>query len=125
MHLLVEEEGEFGLENGERVFLLNESLLFSFEVRESGDKVLTWKDRMSGSSDIYQFICDSSVALEQIHQFVRITRQCQYKNRYRTDSPVATSDLAEFESEQADLLSFSSPTEMHTLSPHFGSVDHR
>ncbi|PCD20147.1 hypothetical protein AU210_016722 [Fusarium oxysporum f. sp. radicis-cucumerinum] len=124
-HLLAEEEGEFVLENGEKTFLLDESLIFGFEIRESGDKVLTWKDPISRPDDIFQFICDSSIALEEIQQFVRVAQQCQCEHRYRTtDSHVAASDLAQFELEQAELLSFIDPPERHTQDLHFGSADH-
>ncbi|KAG7409003.1 Vacuolar import and degradation protein 27 [Fusarium oxysporum f. sp. rapae] len=114
--LLAEEESEVISENGEKTFLLDESLIFDFEIRESGDKVIIWKDAMSRPGNIFQFVCDSSIALEQVQEFVRVARECLCEHRHRNTA-------SQSEVEQADLTSFIGPRERHTQGLHFGSAD--
>ncbi|KAL4722678.1 Vacuolar import and degradation protein 27 [Fusarium chlamydosporum] len=128
--LLAEEEGEdaeidaLASEKDEKTFLLDEALSFRFEIRESGDKVLAWKDLSGDTGDLFQFVCDSSVTSAQVQQFVRVAQECQYERKYRKPNSTATeADLQQFEFEEEDPIPPASPLHSPTLARSIESVD--
>ncbi|KAK2939362.1 Vacuolar import/degradation Vid27, C-terminal [Fusarium oxysporum f. sp. vasinfectum] len=128
--LLAEEEGEdaeidaLASEKDEKTFLLDEALSFRSEIRESGDKVLAWKDLSGDTGDLFQFVCDPSVTSSQVQQFVQVAQQCQYERKYRKSHSTATaSDLQQFEFEEEDPIPPASPLHSPTLARSIESVD--
>ncbi|KAF9769919.1 hypothetical protein IL306_012592 [Fusarium sp. DS 682] len=128
--LLAEEEGEdaeidaLASEKDEKTFLLDEALSFRSEIRESGDKVLAWKDLSGDTGDLFQFVCDPSVTSSQVKQFVQVAQQCQYERKYRKPHSTATpSDLQQFEFEEEDPIPPASPLHSPTLARSIESVD--
>ncbi|WKT40695.1 Vacuolar import/degradation Vid27, C-terminal [Fusarium oxysporum f. sp. vasinfectum] len=128
--LLAEEEGEdaeidaLASEKDEKTFLLDEALSFRSEIRESGDKVLAWKDLSGDTGDLFQFVCDPSVTSSQVQQFVQVAQQCQYERKYRKSHSTATaSDLKQFEFEEEDPIPPASPLHSPTLARSIESVD--
>jgi hypothetical protein len=102
--LLAEEEGEdaeidaLASERDEKTFLLDEALRLRFEIRDGTEKAIAWSDLSGDSGDVYEFVCDSSVASSLVTQFERVARQCQYERKYRKPHSFATEeDLASFE----------------------------
>src|SRR5580658_22893 len=68
---LAEDEDEDGTAEGlsdkdEKTFLLDQSLHFRSDIRESGEKVLAWRDLSGDQGDLYEFVCDSSVQAEKV-----------------------------------------------------------
>ncbi|UZP42025.1 hypothetical protein NXS19_009841 [Fusarium pseudograminearum] len=128
--LLAEEEGEdaeidaLASEKDEKTFLLDEALSFRFEIRETGDKVLAWKDLSGDTGDLFQFVCDSTVTSAQVQQFVRVAQECQYERKYRKHNSTATeADLQQFEFEEEDPIPPASPLHSPTLARSIESVD--
>jgi hypothetical protein len=102
--LLAEEEGadgvveSLGAEKDEKTFLLDEELQFRSEIREGGEKVLAWRDLSGDPGDVFEFVCDSSVAASEVDTFEAIAIKCQYERKYRKPNETATeSDLKQFD----------------------------
>lgn len=120
--MLAEEEGEdaeldaLASERDEKTFLLDEALRLRVEVRESGDKVIAWKDLSGDNGDLYEFVCDSSVPVSQVHQFLAVAQQCQYERKYRRPHTIATDDdLEEFLFHEEHPIPPASPLHTPTL----------
>lgn len=113
---LAEEEDEEGaadaLDKDERVFLLDQSLHFRSVVRDGGEKVLAWRDLSGDPGDLYEFVCDSSVAPEKVVTFESAAIQCQYERKYRKSAQRATEEeLQEFSFEEDSPIPSASPTD--------------
>ncbi|KAH8693977.1 VID27 cytoplasmic protein-domain-containing protein [Talaromyces proteolyticus] len=93
---LAEDEDEQGavdaLDKDERAFLLDENLHFRLAVRDGGEKVLAWKDLSGDEGDLYEFVCDSSVAIDKTTTFESAAVQCQYERKYRKSAERATAE---------------------------------
>ena len=86
-----------GLDRDEKVFLLDESLHFRSEVRETGEKVFAWRDISGDPGDLYEFVCDDSVQSTLIAQLELIASQCQYERRYcRNSDNASEAELRQF-----------------------------
>jgi len=101
--LLAEEEGEdaeieaLASERDEKTFLLDQALHLRVEIRAGGEKVLAWKDLSGDNGDLYEFVCDSSVSVGQVEQFLLVAQQCQYERKYRKPHTTASDeDLEQF-----------------------------
>lgn len=94
--LLAEEDGEEGAleglggEKDEKTFLLDESIQFRTDVRQTGEKVFAWRDLSGDFGDLWEFVCDSSVKAETAALFERVALQCQYERKYRRSHEHAT-----------------------------------
>ncbi|KAF2200796.1 VID27-domain-containing protein [Delitschia confertaspora ATCC 74209] len=79
-----------GGENDEKIFLLDESLQFRTDVRQTGEKVFAWRDLSGDYGDLWEFVCDSTVKAETAALFERVALQCQYERKYRKSHEYAT-----------------------------------
>lgn len=119
--LLEDEEGEdadiaaLSSERDEKVFLLDEALHFRSEIREGGEKVLAWKDLSGDIGDVYEFVCDVSIAAAQVKAFEAAAVNCQYERKYRKNASTATpEDLKQFSFEEQPIPT-ASPTQSPTI----------
>ncbi|CZR57594.1 related to C.cardunculus cypro4 protein [Phialocephala subalpina] len=115
--LLDDEEGEdadiaaLASERDEKTFLLDESLHFRSEIRQTGEKVIAWRDLSGDAGDIYEFICDNSIDVAQVQSFEITAVHCQYERKHRKGHQTATErDLAEFAFEEEQPIPRASPT---------------
>jgi hypothetical protein len=112
---LADDEDEQGandsLDKDEKVFLLDQALHFRSEVREGGAKVLAWNDLSGDTGDLFEFVCESSVASDKVATFEVAALQCQYERKYRRNAQGATeNDLQEFSFQQEKPIPSASPT---------------
>lgn len=97
-------------ERDEKTFLLDESLHFRSEIRESGDKILAWRDLSGDAGDLYEFVCDVSVSAAEVQQFVITAVQAQYERKHRKTFSTATEqELAQFTFEDEQPIPSASP----------------
>lgn len=115
--LLDDEDGEdaqiaaLGAERDEKTFLLDEGLHFRTEIRESGEKVLAWRDLSGDTGDVYEFVCDHSTDTSSLAAFEIVAVQCQYERKHRKNHTTATDeDLAEFAFDSEQPIPSASPT---------------
>ncbi|KAF8866276.1 VID27-domain-containing protein [Acephala macrosclerotiorum] len=115
--LLDEEEGEdadiaaLAGERDEKTFLLDEGLHFRSEIRQTGEKVIAWRDLSGDAGDVYEFICDNSINVAQVQAFEITAVHCQYERKHRKSHQTATEeDLAEFAFEEEQPIPRASPT---------------
>lgn len=101
--LLAAEDGEDGdaenlrTEKDEKTFLLDQGLHFRSEIRAGGEKVLAWRDLSGDPGDLYEFVCDSSVAAGEVATFEMVAIKCQYERKTRKPNETATEqDLQQF-----------------------------
>ena len=111
---LADDEDEQGaadsLDKDEKVFLLDQSLHFRSELREGGVKILAWDDLSGDEGDLFEFICDSSVASDKIATFELAALQCQYERKFRRSAQKATEDeLQEFSYQEDRPIPSASP----------------
>ena len=112
---LSEDENEDGTAEGlsdkdEKIFLLDESLHFRSNIRESGEKVLAWRDLSGDQGDLYEFVCDSSVQAEKVATFELAAVECQYERKYRQSAQKATeAQLKEFSFDAEDSIPAAGP----------------
>ncbi|MCJ1291539.1 hypothetical protein MMC34_003084 [Xylographa carneopallida] len=102
--LIDDEEGEDGAaetltaEKDEKMFLLDRELHFRSEIRAGGEKVLAWKDLSGDPGDVFEFVCDESIAPSEIATFMMVAMKCQYERKYRKPNDTATDKkLQEFD----------------------------
>ena len=102
--LIDDEEDEDGAaetlttEKDEKIFLLDKELHFRSEIRERGEKVLAWKDLSGDPGDVFEFVCDESIAASEIATFMMVAMKCQYERKYRKANDTATDKkLQEFD----------------------------
>ncbi|KAF2808076.1 VID27-domain-containing protein [Mytilinidion resinicola] len=87
--LLAEEDGDdaavegLGGEKDEKTFLLDPSLQFRTDIRQTGEKVFAWRDLSGDYGDLWEFVCDSAVQPETAALFERVALQCQYERKFR------------------------------------------
>ncbi|KAF2147320.1 uncharacterized protein K452DRAFT_261735 [Aplosporella prunicola CBS 121167] len=105
--LLGEEEDEDGTaddlatEKDEKTFLLDESLRFRTDVRQTGETVFAWKDLSGDEGDLWEFVCDRTVQPSTIASFELVAVQCQYERKFRKPHNLATEkELQEFSFEE-------------------------
>ncbi|KAF2457527.1 Vid27 family protein [Lineolata rhizophorae] len=123
--LLDEEEGDLdasvgalGSDKDEKTFLLDESLRFRADVRQTGEKVFAWRDLSGDSGDLWEFVCDQSVQPSTIQQFELVAQQCQYERKYRRRHDTATDeDLRQFSFEEEPIPNASPLASPSALSP--------
>ncbi|KAF4126156.1 hypothetical protein GMORB2_1402 [Geosmithia morbida] len=120
--LLAEEEGEdaeidaLASERDEKTFLLDEALHFRIETREGGEKILAWRDLSGDTGDLYEFVCDSSVADDAVDRLLRVAKECQYERKYRKPHTTASEDdLDEFTFFEEHPIPAASPLQSPTL----------
>lgn len=109
-----------GSDRDEKIFLLDEQIHFRSEIREGGDKVLAWRDLSGDVGDLYEFVCDTSVAASEVQAFLVTAMQCQYERKHRKGYQTATEeDLAAFAFEEDQPIPEASPQNSPTkgLSP--------
>lgn len=103
---LAEDEGEHGaadgLDNDEKVFLLDQSLHFRSEARDGGVKILAWDDLSGDEGDLFEFICDASVPSDKVGTFELAALQCQYERKNRRSAQRATEEELQQFSYQAE-----------------------
>lgn len=100
----------------EKTFLLDESLHFRSDIRESGEKVLAWRDLSGDQGDLYEFVCDNSVQAEKVATFELAAVECQYERKYRQSAQKATEgQLKEFYFDAEDSIPAAGP--VSTLKP--------
>jgi hypothetical protein len=100
-----EEGGTDGLDKDEKTFLLDQGLHFRFEKREAGETILAWRDLSGDPGDLYEFVCDSSVADEKVQTFLLAAIDCQFERKYRRSAQKATdTELQEFYFESDDAI---------------------
>ncbi|KAJ5197950.1 uncharacterized protein N7498_007067 [Penicillium cinerascens] len=117
---LAEDEDEQGagdiLDKDEKVFLLDQSLHFRSEVREGGTKILAWDDLSGDEGDLFEFICDPSVASEKVATFEIAALQCQYERKFRRPGQQATeAELQEFSYQEEKPIPSASPLASPTM----------
>jgi hypothetical protein len=112
---LAEDEDGNGAAEGlsdkdEKTFLLDQSLHFRSDIRESGEKVLAWRDLSGDQGDLYEFVCDSSVQAEKVATFELAAVECQYERKYRQSAQRATeAQLKEFSFDAEDSIPAAGP----------------
>ncbi|PVI07487.1 VID27-domain-containing protein [Periconia macrospinosa] len=116
---LLEEDDEdagintLGGDKDEKTFLLDEGLQFRTDVRSTGEKIFAWRDLSGDVTDLWEFVCDSSVKPETAALFERVALQCQYERKYRRSHEFATEEdlesLAYYEEPIPDASPLSSP----------------
>lgn len=122
---LAEDEDEDGVADGlgrdkdEKTFLLDESLHFRSEAREGGEKVLAWRDLSGDPGDLYEFVCDSSIAAEKAATFELAAIECQYERKYQSSAQNASEkDLHQFYFEAENPIPDASPVASPTVKAH-------
>lgn len=104
-----EQGGNDTLDKDEKVFLLDQTLHFRSEVR-GGAKILAWNDLSGDTGDLFEFVCESSVASDKVATFEVAALQCQYERKYRRSAQGATEDdLQEFSFQQEKPIPSASP----------------
>ncbi|PHH74132.1 hypothetical protein CDD80_3291 [Ophiocordyceps camponoti-rufipedis] len=128
--LLAEEEGEdaeidaLEAERDEKTFLLDEALHLRIDIRESGEKVLAWRDLSGDSGDLYEFVCDNHVPSSLVERFIQAARQCQFERKYRRPHASAfPDDLRQFEFHEEPPIPPASPLHSPTLARSIESVE--
>lgn len=111
---LADDEDEQGatdsLDKDEKVFLLDQTLHFRSEVREGGAKILAWNDLSGDAGDLFEFVCESSVASDKVATFELAALQCQYERKYRRSAQAATENqLKEFSFQEEKPIPSASP----------------
>ena len=100
-----EEEDLDNLDKDEKTFLLDESLHFRMETRDSGENILAWRDLSGDVGDLYEFVCDSSIQAEKVATFLVAAIESQYERKYRKSARNATEkQLQEFQFDQDDAI---------------------
>jgi len=101
--LVADEDGDegaidgLGAEKDEKTFLLDESLQFRTDIRQTGEKVFAWNDLSGDRGDLWEFVCDRKTPAETVGQFEIVALECQYERKYRQDRGTATEeDLKQF-----------------------------
>ena len=129
--LLAEEQGDdaeldaLAAERDEKTFLLDEALHFRVERRDGGSTgVLAWRDLSGDTGDVYEFVCDDSVASKQVDQFLEVAKHCQYERKYRKPHTTASDeDLGHFTFEDEHPIPPASPLHSPTLTRSIESSD--
>lgn len=126
---LADDEDEQGendiLDKDEKVFLLDPTLHFRSEVRDGGAKILAWNDLSGDTGDLFEFVCESSIASDKVATFELAALECQYERKYRQSAQGATEDqLQEFSFHQERPIPSASPisspttkSRAHSLGP--------
>ena len=99
--LLADQEDESGeadhLDKDEQAFLLDESLQFRVDIRETDEKVFAWRDLSDSPGDLWEFVCDRSTKPETVEAFEVVALRCQYERKYKKSAENATEeDLQQF-----------------------------
>lgn len=122
--LLEENGGEDGASDGagtdkdEKTFLLDESLHFRTDIKDSSEVVLAWNDLSGDEGDLFEFVCDPSTQPETATSFSLVAAQCQYERKYRQSREHATDqDLREFDFEEEEPIPTASPIASPSRSP--------
>ncbi|TVY24695.1 Vacuolar import and degradation protein [Lachnellula hyalina] len=122
--LLDDDDGEdaesaaLAAERDEKTFLLDESLHFRSEIRPGGEKVLAWRDLSGDAGDLYEFVCDNSIAEDQVQAFELTAVQCQYERKHRKPYTLATTqDLAQLTFVDEQPIPSASPIHSPSRSP--------
>jgi len=94
--LLADQEDEGGeadhLDKEEQAFLLDQSLQFRVDIRETGEKVFAWRDLSGSPSDLWEFVCDHSTKPETVETFEVVALRCQYERKYKKSAENATEE---------------------------------
>lgn len=91
------------LDKDEKSFLLDENLGFRSRFRSDGGRVFAWRDLSGDSGDLYEFVCDKTIAPDKIEQFNMAAIEAQFERKYRTSAENATiKQLREFEQDEDD-----------------------
>lgn len=94
--LLADQEDEGGEvdnpDKDEQAFLLDESLQFRVDIRDTGEKVFAWRDLSGSPGDLWEFVCDHSIKPETVEAFEVVALKCQYERKYRKSSDLATEE---------------------------------
>lgn len=99
-----------GLDKDEKVFLRDQTLHFRSEVRKGGAKILAWNDLSGDTGDLFEFVCESSVASDKIATFELAALQCQYERKYRRRAQgVTENQLQEFSFQEEKPIPSASP----------------
>ncbi len=112
---LADEDDEDGAADGlsdkdEKTFLLDQSLHFRSDIRDSGEKILAWRDLSGDQGDLYEFVCDSSVQADKVATFELAAVECQYERKYRQSAQKATeAQLREFQFDEEDSIPAAGP----------------
>lgn len=112
------ESAALAAERDEKTFLLDESLHFRSEIRLGGEKVLAWRDLSGDAGDLYEFVCDNSIAEDQVQAFELTAVQCQYERKHRKPYTLATTqDLAQLTFVDEQPIPSASPIHSPSRSP--------
>ena len=115
-----EVEGEIA-DADEQSFLLDESLEFRVDIRDTGEKVFAWRDLSGAAGDLWEFVCDRTTRAETVEAFEIIALRCQYERKHKKNADTATEDeLQAFSFQDEPIPTASpllSPTNSHSMSP--------
>ncbi|ETN41313.1 uncharacterized protein HMPREF1541_03248 [Cyphellophora europaea CBS 101466] len=99
-----EEQEPDALDQDEKTFLLDEALHFRSDKRGT-EHVFAWKDLSGDPGDLYEFICDPSIAAEKSQTFQLAAIECQYERKYRKKAEFATDgELQEFQFDEEESI---------------------
>ena len=94
--LLADQEDEGGevdaLDKDEQAFLLDESLQFRVDIRDTGEKVFAWRDLSGSPGDLWEFVCDHSTKPETVEAFEVVALRCQYERKHKKSAEQATEE---------------------------------
>ena len=94
----------------EKTFLLDQSLHFRQDQRETGEYILAWRDLSGDRGDLYEFVCDSSIQGDKVATFGLAAIECQFERKYRKSAQTATEkELKEFSFEEEDAIPEAGP----------------
>jgi tRNA (guanine9-N1)-methyltransferase len=92
-------------------------------VRQGGEKVLAWRDLSGDLGDLYEFVCDSTVAADKVSTFVLAAVESQYERKYRKSANKATEgELREFYFEEESPIPNASPVTSPVVASHRSSL---
>lgn len=81
----------------ERVFFLAEDLKVRAYIKDSGSRVIAWKDMNGDYGDFFEFVVDEEIRYHEVDHFMTSLRRCLYEQKYQKPSVGVEDDqLSEF-----------------------------
>lgn len=83
--------------NDERVFFLADDLKVRVYTKDSGSRVIAWKDLNGDYGDLFEFVVDEDIKYNEVDHFMTSLHRCLYELKYQKPSVGVDDDmLAEF-----------------------------
>lgn len=83
--------------NDERVFFLAEDLKVRAYTKDSGSRVIAWKDMNGDYGDLFEFVVDEEIRYHEVDHFMTSLHRCLYELKYQKPSVGVEDDqLGEF-----------------------------